>query len=270
MECLRTSYLEVWAPAAVVPLIRFGSAADSIANVSLDLLGLPDREPPARLIERLRGFDSIVSWYGANRPEFREAVASLGLPFHFFDALPVDATRIHAADFYLAQARTLANCEIPAVPRIECPRSDEGYAVIHPYSGAARKNWPIERYRELAGWLEKQMQVRWCAGPNEEWIVGSGAWSVGAVRIEDLYELACWLAKARLYVGNDSGITHLAAAAGAPVVALFGPTDPAVWGPRGNRVRVVATPEPGQGMESVPVDAVIAAVHRLKPEPPGN
>ena len=36
-------------------------------------------------------------------------------------------------------------------------------------------------------------------------------------------------------VGNDSGITHLAAALGAPVIALYGPTDPAVWGPRGKK-----------------------------------
>jgi len=58
------------------------------------------------------------------------------------------------------------------------------------------------------------------------------------VHIHNLYELACWLGRARLYVGNDSGITHLAAAAGAPVLALFGPTDPSVWVPRGPNVRV--------------------------------
>ena len=75
------------------------------------------------------------------------------------------------------------------------------------------------------------MPVRWCAGPEDPPLEG-------AVRIDDLYELACWLAGARLYAGNDSGITHLAAAAGAPVLALFGPTDPAVWAPRGANVRV--------------------------------
>jgi ADP-heptose:LPS heptosyltransferase len=40
-------------------------------------------------------------------------------------------------------------------------------------------------------------------------------------------------------IGNDTGITHLAAAIGAPTVALFGPTDPAVWGPRGRKVRTL-------------------------------
>ncbi len=62
----------------------------------------------------------------------------------------------------------------------------------------------------------------------------------GARRFEDLYELACWLAAARIYIGNDSGPTHLAAAVGTPVVALFGPTDPAVWAPRGPRVAIAA------------------------------
>ncbi len=47
-----------------------------------------------------------------------------------------------------------------------------------------------------------------------------------------------WLARASLYIGNDSGITHLAAAVGTPVLAMFGPTDPAVWAPRGPNVRV--------------------------------
>jgi len=61
------------------------------------------------------------------------------------------------------------------------------------------------------------------------------------VRLDNLYELACWLARARLYIGNDSGITHLAAAVATPVLALFGPTDPSVWAPRGPNVRIART-----------------------------
>ena len=75
------------------------------------------------------------------------------------------------------------------------------------------------------------MRVLWCAGPEEA--------IENAMRFENLYELARWLASARVYIGNDSGITHLAAAVGTPVVAIFGPTDPAVWAPRGERVSVL-------------------------------
>ena len=59
-------------------------------------------------------------------------------------------------------------------------------------------------------------------------------------RFDDLYKLACWLAGAKVYIGNDSGPTHLAAAVGTPVIALFGPTDPAIWAPRGDNVHIVS------------------------------
>jgi ADP-heptose:LPS heptosyltransferase len=54
-----------------------------------------------------------------------------------------------------------------------------------------------------------------------------------------LTELAAVLEKCRGFVGNDSGITHLAAAVGAPVVALFGPASSLIWEPRGKKVRIV-------------------------------
>ena len=154
--------------------------------------------PDARLLAELHNFNSIVSWYGANRPEFRAAVQ--GLPFEFLRAIPPDDCGMHAADFFAAQVGLPG----PAVPHIDCPRHDGGFAVIHPFSGSAKKCWPLERYRELARRLD--MPVRWCAGPEET--------LADAVRIDDLYELAGWLATARVYIGNDSGITHLAAAVG--------------------------------------------------------
>jgi heptosyltransferase III len=90
--------------------------------------------------------------------------------------------------------------------------------------------------------------VRWSAGPQEA--------LEDAVRFENLHQLACWLASARVYIGNDSGITHLAAAVGTPVVAIFGPTDAAVWAPRGERVSVVSA----GSLDAISVDAVLQAV----------
>ncbi len=75
------------------------------------------------------------------------------------------------------------------------------------------------------------MTVRWCAGPEDPPLEG-------AVRIDDLYRLACWISGARIFIGKDSGITHRAAATAVPVLALFGSTDPAVWEPRGEPLRV--------------------------------
>jgi ADP-heptose:LPS heptosyltransferase len=81
----------------------------------------------------------------------------------------------------------------------------------------------------------------------------------GAVRIENLSELAKRLASARVFVGNDSGISHLAAAVGTPVVALFGPTDPRVWAPRGPMVEVITR----SVMEEIRVEDVAGAVGRI-------
>jgi hypothetical protein len=246
MEHLRADYTEVWVPSAVVPLIRFAEDR-AIASTGIDLLGLPGVEPPAGLIARLRSFDSIVSWYGANRGEFREHIHLLGLPFQFLDALPEPGAEIHAADFFLGQV----GGQGAAVPSIQCEgiaRAD--FAAIQPFSGSGRKNWPLERFREVAARLS--IPVRWCAGPEEP--------LADAVRFDNLYELACWLASARVYIGNDSGITHLAAAVGTPVAAIFGPTDPAVWAPRGPHVSVLS----GARWDEIEVDKVVdAAQHWL-------
>ncbi len=208
------------------------------------MLGLPGVEPRAGLVARLREFDSIVTWYGSNREEFREQMLELGLPFQFLDALPKHDATIHAADFFLKQAGGNGF----AVPTIGCEPGTRGdFAVIHPFSGSARKNWPLSRFRELAKRLA--LPVQWSAGPEEA--------LQDAVRFENLYELACWLASARVYIGNDSGITHLAAAVGTPVVAIFGATDPSVWAPRGKRVRVVS---------GITVDEVLEAARQLRAE----
>lgn len=230
LECLRSEYYEVWTAAPNVPLVRFAERARAISSTGLDLLGIG--EPPAPLLESLRGFDSIVSWYGSNRREFRELARSLGLPFTFFPALPATGAGLHATDFYLEQARTLGACLSDGIPRIACPEPRENFAVIHPFSGSTKKNWPLAKFRLLAAQLEHVMPVCWCSGREDPPLPG-------AVRYDDLYELARWLARARLYIGNDSGITHLAAAVGTPVLALFGSSDPLVWRPRGPNVRVV-------------------------------
>jgi len=255
LESLRAGYTEVWVPTALRPLVRFADRVESIADTGLDGFGIPDREPSPGLIERLAGFDSIVSWYGEAREEFRAAVEARGLPFQFFPALPSMDGALHAVDYFLAHARQSGGRIVEPIPRIRCPGGRRDFGVIHPFSGSARKNWPLTRFRELADVLDSRIPVAWCAGPEEA--------LEGAVRFDDLYELACWLASARSYVGNDSGITHLAAAVGTPVVALFGVTNPRVWAPRGPRVRVVAA----ESMEDIQPNAVLDAINEIQRMP---
>jgi heptosyltransferase III len=220
LEALRTDYTEVWCAGQNVPLARFADAAQSIVASGLDRLGLL---PAEEVVERLRSFDSVISWYGRNRPEFRELVGELGLPFEFLPALP-DA-RGHAVEFYNRQAQALGAESPSRFPRIECQAAARTFAVVHPFASSAAKRAPMTVFDRAAKKLSESMPVHWLCGPEEE--------LEGAIRVEDLYELACWLRRARVFVGNDSGISHLAAAVGTPVLAFFRRTDPQVWAPRG-------------------------------------
>ncbi len=224
MEALRAEYTEVWCAGQNVALARFADQARSIASVGLDRLGITHDDDA---IERLRGFDEIISWYGENRPEFRDYVAGLGLPFRFLRALPEAEGTCHAVNFYAAQARGLgvAGAGVERNPKIVCPDVRRTFAVIHPFASSTAKRAPMEVFEAAAGKLEGAMPIRWLCGPEEE--------LAGAVRIMDLYELACWLRGARVFVGNDSGISHLAAAVGTPVKVFFRASDPQVWAPRG-------------------------------------
>src|SRR5437764_2734561 len=81
IAALETTTFEVWMPGRTISLFALAPIAGqarAISSTGLDLLGVT--APPAGLIEKLREFDSIISWYGTNRPEFRQAVAALGLP----------------------------------------------------------------------------------------------------------------------------------------------------------------------------------------------
>jgi heptosyltransferase-3 len=142
-----------------------------------------------------------------------------------------------------------------------------------PGSGSSAKNWPLARYYEVARALacEAGLKVVWLAGPAEEpilpYIRGLAAAQEQVVWAnEPLKRLTRLLSRTRVYLGGDSGITHLAAAAGAGrVVALFGPTDPRVWAPWGEQVTVL-TPPGGAGQNAsladLPEALVLAEVRR--------
>jgi heptosyltransferase-2 len=229
LESLRADYTEIWCAGPNVSLARFADAARSIVAAGLDRLGLLNDDD---VVERLRGFDSIISSYGTNRPEFQALTRELGLVFHFLPALPDG--RAHAIDFYNDQARSVGGVAPSRFPVLTCPVAARSFAVVHPFASAVAKRAPMEWFQRVADRLSREMPVHWLCGPEET--------LPGAVRIDNLYDLGCWLAQAHIFVGNDSGISHLAAAVGTPVVAWFGPTDPKVWAPRGPAVHVVSAP----------------------------
>ena len=147
----------------------------------------------------------------------------------------------HAVDQFLRPLESLAIYGADPVPRLPVAATpDPSSLVIHPGSGSPGKNWPMDRFLAAAeqargtGW-----RPRFVLGEVER----GGADAIRAagfpVTVEaPLDEVARLLAGASAYLGNDSGISHLAAACGARCVVLFGPTDPSLWAPRGE-VRVV-------------------------------
>ncbi len=138
-------------------------------------------------------------------------------------------------------AATLAVPFAEAMPPLQTRAPEAGLAgatLIHPGSGSPRKNWPIERFVELSRNLEGLGQrVVWIRGPAE--MGQPEAWTGERIDRPSLETLAATLAASRLFVGNDSGVSHLATAVGAATVTLFGPTRGDVWRPDGPRVRVV-------------------------------
>jgi len=235
---------EVWTPAPLVPILKL-TGIDRVRGISetgLDLVSLRGLEACPSLNE----FDEIVSWYGANQPDFRAAVR--GLPFRFLQALPPADTVLSASDFFLRQIGVPEGAD-PQL-RLRIPKAE--YAVIHPFSGSARKNWPLPHFQRLAELLD--LEVRWTAGPEET--------LDGACRFDDLAKLAEFVAAARIYIGNDSGVTHLAAAVETPTVAIFGPTNPRVWAPRGTHVEVVMPPDRA-ALPALAPEQVLGAVRSL-------
>jgi ADP-heptose:LPS heptosyltransferase len=117
------------------------------------------------------------------------------------------------------------------------------FVAIHPRTYGI-KGLPIETFINMGKWIENTVGVKtiWITGQAEEEnidIIKSSFPSSPLFHLQPLPKVAAVLRLSRFYLGCDTGISHLAAAAGAPVIALFGPTNPNVWGPRGKKVWIV-------------------------------
>jgi ADP-heptose:LPS heptosyltransferase len=199
----------------------------------------------------------------------------LGHPPH-----PPDDGSVHIVDHLLSALEPL---NIPTRPQpvlmpemaLPLPAGlGPPYIVIHPGSGGANKVWPIERFAEVADQLVEHGRIVISSGPADDKIIAAMKTLLPAALIvapSSLPDLARLYATARLYIGNDSGPSHLAAAVGTPTVAIFGPTDPRIWQPRGLCVEIVAAHLniPGESrLESITVSQVIEAANRLvSPKP---
>ena len=143
--------------------------------------------------------------------------------------------------------------------------AERPFVVIHPGSGSPTKNWPAERFARVAASLPHALDVMpiLLAGPAEaeaaRQVVAAVDLPVPVLRDLPLTVVAGVIRRARAYLGNDSGLTHLAGLLGVPTLALFGPTDPARWAPLGSRVRVLHR----QPLDSLGLHEILTELARL-------
>jgi ADP-heptose:LPS heptosyltransferase len=193
--------------------------------IPVDAIYSIESTPWSRLfLEPISGwhFDATIVWM--KDPVFADNLRLSGIP-NVLRADPFPQFG-HASTHLLRTLRFTA----PPLPDLWEPSSDE--IILHPGSGSPRKNWPY--FQELA------LSLRMKPGIPE-----------GLT----LVEVSHLLRHSRAYIGNDSGITHLAAFLGVPTVALFGPTDPRTWGPIGRRSRVIWKTT----LEEISIDEVLLA-----------
>jgi hypothetical protein len=274
---------------ALVPLVEAASLGDAR---SLDgPLGtwLFSNDPPPEASVFFGGFSSIECFTGCGVPEvernLRRWLGDRARCHPFRPPRP-----IHAALHYLrcvgAEPAELPEPRLRLRPDLlerlfpRLPGAPDGseLLVIHPGSGGRAKRWSREGFVRIArSWSARGAGVVVVLGPAER--SEADFWRarelsvLGDLRVE---ELASVLSRACLYLGNDSGPTHLAASVGAAGVALFGPSDERLWGPLSKRIEVVR-PIPWSGVdESAPAEAVaqveaaLAEVRERRLDIPGS
>jgi heptosyltransferase-2 len=257
------AYIELVGYPHVARLALAGGLVDRVA--SLDAAGIARFfacKPmfTAEQVEHVRSFDLVVCYL--HDPEDC-VVRNLELAGarQVIRGDPI-VKAAHAVDHLLRPLEALAIYpEGVEAPRLDVPEelrafgagwlrergAGVGAVALHPGSGSARKNWPAARFAGLA------RRIREAGRARPVFVVGEAdAEAEATLRALspdapfaaglDLPHVVGLLSQCRAYAGNDSGITHLAAALGLPVVALFGPSDPALWGPRGPGVRILRAP----------------------------
>lgn len=172
--------------------------------------------------------------------------------------------KVHTAE-HLASAAFYLGAERAEIPRArlfaeKVRTPGQPYVVIHPMAAAADKTWPAERFVEVARYLEQAWDLEpvFIGGPGED-LSAFGGWHT--VAGAELAEIKSLIAGASLFLGNDSGPAHMAAAFGIPVVVIFGTSDPVVWAPWRTPAEVLTGTG---GIQAIKVHEVQDALERLR------
>ena len=236
---------------------HYADATRSIDAKPLSGFFIPNSVLDPSLMEYFESFNLVISYLFDPDCVFANNVRRCGVK-QLVEASPRPRDT-HAAEHYCKPLEALAIYVNEPRPRLFPSQADrEGAAhflqrtgrerivAVHPGSGSEKKNWPVEKFAALCRWFTDELAV--------QLLVVQGEADERAVRnLRDLLEsrpvivasglrmveLGAVLERCALFLGNDSGITHLAAAVNTPTVALFGPASFPIWEPRGERVHVV-------------------------------
>jgi heptosyltransferase-3 len=233
---------------------------------------LADRDP---LIHMFADYSWIISFLGEPGSDFEQnliftANCSRSAEVITLPLKPPASDRQHIAKFYVQQFAeqggvpshkakvpekdvTIRVCEADRDRGVELLEQagvdlSRRLVVIHPGSGGPRKCWHLENFLAVARELrDREMEVLFLLGPAEvERLRPSEKVQIHAAALCTAHLALCQvvgiLSSADVFLGNDSGVTHLAAGMGVRTVALFGPTDPAVYRPLGRSVVVLHDP----------------------------
>ena len=224
------------------------------------------KEPSSFLRTFFSRFDAVYFFTAADRRMISRTVSAAGARVcHVLNPNPPAAWNRHIVDYLLKI--------IESVDTESGFSQNDGYKlfgsghsvktglVIHPGSGGVKKNWPLKRFLSVAeSW---DGEITFILGPAEiERGIGNAI--PGGVRVvcpQSLDVLCEQLSASRVYLGNDSGVSHCAAFCGTRSVVLFGPTNPAIWRPLGEHVVVLSSDD--GSMEGIGTDRVLGALREL-------
>ncbi len=221
-----------------------------------------------------KSFSRIVSWTGAHDREFVKKIKEVHTDVCVADWKPQSGEPRHVSKLFaysLGFGPIADKALKPAYIRVDSAARYEGLQwlvqrewnerdsliALHPGAGSKEKRWPLSRFISLAKQLVLQEKNRLLIieGPAEPGLAGEVAKQIRADKVilaesVDLKLLIAVIEQCRIFIGNDSGIAHLAAALKLPCVVLFGPTFPQHWAPLGDRVVVLRDPGGCEGCAS--------------------
>lgn len=262
------SPLAVWAA-------RHGLVEGSVAHESLALhllYGQPVQEP-CDLPERFHPYGRIVSLLGGPDEVVSRGLAEVAAgPLFCIDPRPTPDTLSCGRHITEQWAEDLRRGGLAVDPQVYAAvssrTSESGTVLIHPGSGGVAKCCPLEALEQVVSRFQASGSfARWMIGPAE--IERGGQELLRRLRstadiayLEDVVAAADEVTRTDTYIGNDCGMTHVAAIAGCRTVALFGPTDPRVWGPRGRDCHILAFPTPGHPTAGWADEVIRLAAHQ--------